>query len=98
MEKLPLKFKRWDYDFEQVRRNDKIAIYRQSINGKFAGYEVIIIRKQKHRERIIDNKKTVFEEKELFPGTSSWGDKGWTMLDLDRANEKFDMLTKKLCQ
>jgi hypothetical protein len=81
---LPLSFERYGYQFEQVERTTKHAIYSQCREGKVAAYEVVRIRVAPASEVF----GAAYPEREVYPGSEAWGSEGWTCMDLESARER----------
>lgn len=97
MTPLPLKLSISGFNYTQIDRSDRYALYEQvRINdSKFTPvrvkrYEVIKIKKQKEAIRFGKS----YEAKEMFPCTNDWGTSGWSFLDLESARKHFDKLCK----
>jgi hypothetical protein len=76
-----------------VLRTGRVAIYRQQPPGgnpDHDGYEVILpqVRNTNHKGEPV-------EPYEAFPSAESWGKKGWTFPNLDKAVQKLLQLTRK---
>ncbi len=96
MKSLPQKFNKKGFKHTQIKREQDVALYkRQSIeNSKVFHYEVVII--SSHNGTIIEG--NFIEPGELYPSSSQWGDKGWTCISLERAEEKFKQIQKHVKQ
>jgi hypothetical protein len=94
MKLLPQKFTKKGYKHLLVKREDNVAIYKRSSveNSKIVHYEVIII--TSHNGTTIEG--NYIEPGELYPSTSQWGEKGWTCLNLEKAEERFKEVKKKI--
>ena len=98
MEKLPLTFKKDQFDYKQIMRDDEKALYAQgyaSSDGKtfdIVAYEVIKIRQQKANTVSIGGVDVEFKEKELYPSSEQWGMFGWTFLKLENAKQRYDVI------
>jgi hypothetical protein len=81
-----------NFNYKQLLRDGKIAIYQQTLKGgqKF-NYEVVIIEEHNGYE-IAGNK---FPPSEMYPSSNQWGVKGFTFTDYDDALVKFKKLKKK---
>jgi len=100
MKKLEKNFKKWNFDFTQLERKGKYAIYEKFLidppepmreDGKTAsvGFEVIVIQKQKEYERFGQT----FPAKELYPSSETWGTYGFTFCTVKEAYEKYKELS-----
>lgn len=79
------------FDFKQLFRNGKFAIYEQTKSGyKFKKYEAVII--ESHNGYELAGQ--YFPPSEMYPSTSMWGVKGFTMESYDDAVEKIKYLEK----
>ena len=91
---LPTEFTSKGFIFKQIRREGDIAIYKRwgvKHNEKSAHFEVFEI--QKYPEREMCGVK--IEAKEAVPSSELWGKKGFTCLDLDIAEKKFEELKRE---
>lgn len=99
MKTLETTFKRQGYSHELFRRDGNIAIYRRHKDGQQVHFEVIDIRVSKAGERTVekDGEEVTlkFEESETYPSAESWGEKGWTYMDLADAERKFQELLER---
>jgi hypothetical protein len=94
IKRLPEKFTRYRYQFEQLCRTENTAIYVQHINGRQKGYEVIVIAVVNRRPTRV-NGRVVWqscEPYECYPGSEAWGAFGWTYTTLEDAKAKYDLL------
>ena len=94
IKRLPEKFTRNRYQFEQVCRTETTAIYIQHINGRQKGYEVIVIAVA-DRKPVRVNGRVRWERcepYECYPGSEAWGTFGWTYTTLEDAQAKYDLL------
>jgi len=100
MKKLEMKFKKWNFNFIQLERKGKYAIYekfliappqpkRTGAKEESIGFEVIVIQKQKEHERFGQT----FPAKELYPSSETWGMYGFTFCTLVGAYEKYKELS-----
>lgn len=77
------------FDFTQMYRDGKYAIYKQTKKGwKSAVYEVIII--ESHNGYDLAGQH--FPPSEMYPSTTQWGIKGFTELTYDAAMDKIEKL------
>ena len=89
MKLLRTQFKSHGFNYTQLERTDKAAIYKQ-VWGKDGSpaYEVIAIR--------VRQPDALFPEiREEYPSSEKWGKLGWTYTDYEKAREKFKTLTGK---
>ena len=98
--KLLTEYSKNGYHFTLVKRVEDAAIF-QGVKPTSSSnnWEVIRIQKTLGGARIFTTpegiKKTVqFEAKEYPPSDSEWGDKGWTCLTLEAAEEKLSQLAQ----
>jgi hypothetical protein len=93
MTPLPRIVRKGGFALALVERTGRVAIYRQhwpNSDPNRDAYEVILpqVRTTNHEgERV--------EPYEAFPSAESWGTKGWTFTDLDKAVQKLLQLTRK---
>lgn len=85
----PLKttFRSDGFDFKQIAREGRIAVYEQS-KGSFWAWEVIIIGKRP--PRVLNG--VALGASERYPASEQWGSMGWTCMSRERAFEKMDAL------
>jgi hypothetical protein len=94
IKRLPEKFTRYRYQFEQLCRTENTAIYVQHINGRQKGYEVIVIAVANRKPARVNGRVTweQCEPYECYPGSETWGMSGWTYTSLEDAKAKYDLL------
>jgi hypothetical protein len=94
VKRLPEKFTRNRYQFEQLCRTEDTAIYVQHINGRQKVYEVVIIGVADRRPVKVDGRVswTRCEPYECYPGNEAWGTYGWTYTSEEDARAKYDLL------
>jgi hypothetical protein len=81
--------------FKQLKRNRWFALYQRSNpEGKIDCYEVVKIGLIKKGTVIKQFNKTYEDDQEFYPGNSTWGKQGWTLLTLLDAEKKFNELSK----
>lgn len=78
------------YQFTQILRSGRIALYKKSGEGNY--YEVIVIREQPRRETEVAGVKVVFEAKEVYPSDEMFGLYGWTTTSFTRALKIYNQL------
>jgi len=91
MKKLEDKFVKKGFTYTLDKRVGCKAIYIQSKGGEFnitPHYEVIIIKSHDGYE-IAGNK---ILPSEVYPSSTQWGTLGWTFVDLQDAENKFNKL------
>ena len=91
MDKLQKEFKSGGYDFKQLRRTNKWALYERR-RGAACNYEVVRIRKRDERKSKIGGKEVIFKGGEYYPATNEFGDAGWAFMELRNALEEYDKL------
>lgn len=89
MEILKGHVKKRGFDYFLVTRNERVALYRQELEGRVVGYEVFLI--QHLPERTLSGH--TYPETEAFPPDEAWGAKGFTYYDEKRARQKFTTLS-----
>ena len=96
MTPLPAVIRKAGFELRLVLRNGRVAIYRQHQPGSdpnHDAYEVILpqVRSTNHKgERV--------GPYEAFPSAESWGIKGWTFTNLEKAFEKLLQLRMRALQ
>lgn len=87
---LPRRFTHKGWDFKQLDRKNKYAIFSKVKYG-FTSFEVIEIQNHEAYE-IAGN---FIEAKEAFPSDEQWGSCAWTFVSEEPARKKFSKLIKK---
>lgn len=97
MTPLPLKLSIAGFNYTQIDRSDRYALYEQvRINKckhtpvRVKRYEVIKVRKQPEWSAF----GKTHPAKEGFPCSEEWGTSGWSFLDLESARKHFEKLCK----
>ena len=91
MKKIEKSFKKYGFDFKQIKRVGDVAIFQQSKSTwPDVRYEVVKI--GKHSGYYLGGSK--LESAETYPGASLWGIQGWTYTTLELAEKQF----KKVCK
>jgi hypothetical protein len=83
---LPKEFECKDGKFKQLKREKHVALYQRDLH-----FEVILVQ-DCNPFQITPGVFT--EKKEGWPNDNSWGNSGWSYLDLKSAEKKFKELTK----
>lgn len=85
-------FKSTPLTYTQLVRNEKVAVYQRSRDGKVYDYETIVIRVKPKGTRIFQ---TVLEEdEEFYPSCGQWGKFAWSYTNSGLARIKFLELTQ----
>jgi hypothetical protein len=94
VKRLPEKFTRNRYQFEQLRRTNNTAIYVQHINGRQKAFEVIVIAVADRKPAKVNGRVTwePCEPYKCYPASEVWGTFGWTYTTLEDARDKYDLL------
>jgi hypothetical protein len=79
------------HSFELVKRTDSVAMYKRTNNGRVFGYEVFKI-KLRLKGQPFPNGSVESEDRECYPGTSSFGKTAWFFPSESVANIKYDLL------
>ena len=87
--------------FEQFDKNEYAYLYKVSNKDEDTEkvkcwYEVFERRHSKELDTVLDGQPIHFEEKENYPRSNSFGVWAWTFNNLDKAKEKFDLITERL--
>ncbi len=91
MKILEKKISHKGFDYNQIYRDGKYAIYEQTKEGyDFKKYEAIVIESHNGYE-IAGN---YCPPSEMYPNAGQWGDKGFTLDSYDEALEKIKFLKK----
>ena len=78
------------FEYRQIERTSKAAIYAQYLDGELIAYEVVKV--IWHPEREIMGK--AVEEGESLPGDVSWGTHGFTAYPFERAMQIYTLLNE----
>jgi hypothetical protein len=93
MTALPAVTRKAGFELTMVRRQGRVAIYRQHMpsgNTDNDAYEVIL-----PQVRDTNRKGQPVESYEGYPSAESWGKKGWTFTSLTNAVQKLKKLAQK---
>ena len=88
MSTLPSKLRKNGFDYTQVLREGRKAIYEQRASEICLYYEVFIIRTRPERNL----KGKILSAKEVYPSNEDFGKTAWTCLSYEKALEKFNTL------
>jgi hypothetical protein len=86
MKILPLKLRKNGFNYTQVLRKGKKAIYEQTITSEIKQYEVFKIRTRP--DKIF--KGNLICGGEVFPGNEDFGKSAWSCRTYDKALERFN--------
>ena len=92
--RLPKKFTRNRYQFEQLCRTESTAIYLQHLNGRQKAFEVVVITVA-DRKLVKTTGRVAWEAcqpYECYPSSEAWGTSGWTYTTEADARAKYDLL------
>ena len=98
--KLLTEYSKNGYHFTLVKRVEDAAIFRgRKPTSPSNNWEVIRIQKSLGGLKTFHTTESkpvevMFEPKEYPPGDNQWGDKGWTCLTLEAAEEKLSQLAQ----
>jgi hypothetical protein len=94
VKRLPEKFTRNRYQFEQLRRTESTAIYVKHINGRQKAFEVIVIGVADRKPVKLNGHVTWnrCEPYECYPGSELWGTYGFTYTTEQDARSKYELL------
>lgn len=94
---LPVAFRKYGYQYEQIALSRKGAIYAQKDENGTVAYEVIRTRKIRltfgrfgHDLDLIEG----YTHKEIYPSSSDWGERGWTFMSIGQAKNKLNELSQ----
>jgi hypothetical protein len=89
MRALAKRFRQHGFDFKQLMRDGRVALFVKT-KPQFAreSHEVVIV--QRIKERTICGRRV--EAHEAMPSPEQWGVAGWTFTDLEKAKAKFNQL------
>lgn len=88
MKTLPFKLRKNGYDYTQVLRDGRKAMYCQSDETETKHYEVFIIQENKDHE-IAGN---FIAASESYPSDNAFGITAWTFGNIEKALEKYNSL------
>jgi hypothetical protein len=88
MKQLAVNIRKNGFNYTQVCRKGRKAVYCQYVNEKTTYYEVFIIKSHDDIE-IAGNK---LEAAEQYPGDSDFGNTAWTCQTLEKAMERYNNL------
>jgi hypothetical protein len=92
MKKIEKIFNRCGFRHEQLQRNGDVAIFKRvQIGCSTSHYEVV--RFCSHKGYKMGN--SYIESAETYPGSSLWGIRGWTYINIESARNKYGELVKK---
>lgn len=89
MEPLKTEFVHDGFNYQQMNRTGRYALFEQSRGGRIVAYEVI--RVQRLPEEQIRGK--LYPAREKYPRSEQWGTDGWTATSLAAARRKMDQVT-----
>ena len=93
MKELAKSFTKWNWNFTQIKREGKVALYSKTKKGHtFPTYEVIIIQVRKAETL---PRGVFYPERESFPYSEQWGTYGWSYSTLSDAEKGFQRAIKK---
>jgi len=90
MKRLAEQFETLGFTFKQLKREGRVALFERYKIAK-PHYEVIVI--QESPELELWGRITPAHER--MPGAETWGTHGFTYLNLEEAEEKFNQLVEK---
>jgi len=94
IKRLPEKFTKNRYQFEQLCRTENTAIYVQHINRRQKAFEVVVIAIA-DRKVVKTNGRVAWETcqpYECYPSSEAWGTYAWTYTSQADARAKYDLL------
>jgi hypothetical protein len=94
IKRLPKTFTHNRYQFDQLCRTEKRAIYVQHVSGRQKGFEVVVITVANRKILKVSGRVTweAFEPYECYPSSEAWGTSGWTYTTELDARAKYDLL------
>ena len=90
MKILSLKFSKIGFDFEQLQRAGRLAVYRKSKPHQNASFEAIRI--GSHEDYMLAG--NLIAASETYPSSETWGTNGFTFNDENAAMVKFNRLVR----
>ena len=91
MKLLPKEFSKKGFNFREIKRKGNVAIYERSKGESVKHYEVAVIKS--HQGFNLGG--SFIAPSEVYPCDSQWGIYGWTLPSLEKAEEKFEDISKK---
>ena len=94
IKRLPEKFTRNRYQFDQLCRTDDTAIYIQHIKGRQKAFEVVVITVADRKAVKVSGRVAweACQPYECYPSSEAWGNSGWTYTSEADARAKYDLL------
>lgn len=92
MNLIPLEYKKNGFTYNLNYRDNLVAIYSQSDEGRRIAFEVMEIIQAPAGE-VFGNP---VPEREVLPGTNQWGSKAFTVYTLEQAIQKKDELRERI--
>ena len=89
---LPLKLRKNGFNYTQVIRGQKAAIYAQEVTKGITYFEVFLLKVKSKREIEIDNTIKTVDASERFPNDEAFGYWAWSFRTHDKAKAKFEEL------
>ena len=90
MKILPLNLRKNSFNYTQVLRNSRNAVYRQTVTPEIEYFEVFIIQIRPD----INFAGKLVKGGESYPNNEAFGKTAWTYKSLEKAMEKFNSLPK----
>jgi len=94
MKKLPKTFSAGGFDYKQVWRKGKWAVYERCKGDRAVAWELIKVRVR--QEEYVPQMKVLLPKREMYPAAREFGVWGWSLNSLADAEVKQVELTKKV--
>lgn len=88
--RLPRQFRHGGFDYHQIARKLRGAIYAQKRSGAIVAYEVIRVRQ---RSAFVIKGRTI-EAAEVYPSSEKWGTDAWTLHNREAAFAKLKQIIR----
>lgn len=93
MKTLDVKFRAAGFEFQQLRRDGRVALYeKRKAKYGFDSYEVVVVQVHPAGNRFGKD----YPDREGMPPSSLWGRRGWTYSNLGAAENKFEEVAQSL--
>ena len=90
MNYLPLNLRKNGFEYTQILREGRKAIYRQHNTATIAQYQVFLIKTRPE----VSLKGKIIPSRECFPGNEEFGNTAWSFKPFKKAMDKFNSIPK----
>jgi len=98
-EPLAMEFMKSGFTMSCLERQGDVAIYEQ--RGALPSevwWEVVVVKRMEAATVRIGGVEVKYSAREVYPGTSQWGQMAWTYHTLEQAREKFKKILQRLSE